>query len=949
MSKSAREVVSLNGQWDLAFDPKNEGKERRWHARFPRSMKMTVPGVWEQVRPGYDGVGWYRRRFAAPGAWDGKVVRLKFGAVCYVAECWLNGRHLGGHEGGFLPFEFDVSALLRPDNELVVRVINPPINHEIDGYRIGAPLNQGDLPAGKLGWYYNAGGIWQVVELVVTDPAYVADCYVKPFPRRGKAVLDITITNRGRACSAVVTCRVASSARPGRPVASATRTVRLKKGDNHLSVPVAVKEARLWSPDDPFLYSAAVEIATDSGAVDSLTVRFGMREFTVRNGAFHLNGRKIKLKGLLQQGMYPRTLIFPETPDFARRELQLLKDNGFNFLRAHLKPVNPYYLDIADELGILVQGEPAIGWIGNTPHTERHCRSQVEGLLRRDRNHPSVVLWCLMNEAYHLREFTRAQVKRLTARLAGWARKIDSTRLLVDTSGGDGSGTGAGTRIMLPNTTRTAEILDAHGYCPLPLRDSSLRDYRTRGQAGLPLLVSEYGAPEAPPDYAAVLRTYRRAEREAGLEDYRLHKDFHDSLKAQFRAAGLAKTFGSVGGMIAEASRVRADEVRLVTAAMRTNPKLAGLCFCQLADASGELFGATDVWRRPKPILAGLATAVKTPLPVAEITPRVLCQGDALSVRVMLVNEDRLGKSCTWRVEIVGARGRRIGRAVGSGRVRAEKEIQLLLRKTVRPTLKPGRYNLRMTLLHAGRTLRRESVEFIVLPRPRLVVDAAGADDPQGVIARHLRRLGARAEAFSNGYRNKNVPILFDLREGVGNRQLIREVFGQLRKIVQLGGCAVLFEPEVMLLYEHLFPTLIRMGRAMRTIGYVKRHAIFANLPADCVAGYQYADVYPDKFDRGEDVMAAGGEVLAGGLSMHMWTRPADYAWCGGLYRVPLGRGQIVVCNMKVPGNLDNSRTAQTLLANLVNYAAGVIKPGGEGQLLSRCIDPLPDSPSDQR
>ena len=80
-------------------------------------------------------------------------------------------------------------------------------------------------------------------------------------------------------------------------------------------------------------------------------------------------------------------------------------------------PVEPYYLDLCDEMGILVQGEPAIGWIGNTPHTERRCRDQIEGLLRRDRNHPSVVLWCLMNEAYHLRGFTFSQVKRLVSRL----------------------------------------------------------------------------------------------------------------------------------------------------------------------------------------------------------------------------------------------------------------------------------------------------------------------------------------------------------------------------------------------------------------------------------------------------------------------------------------------------------------------------------------------------
>ena len=380
MGSDTRQTVSLNGQWDLAFDPANEGRKRRWHERFPRSVKMAVPGVWEQVRPGYDGVGWYRRRFRAPADWRGKVVRLRFGVVCYFAECWLNGQSLGSHEGAFVPFEFDVSRLLRADNELVVRVINPPMDHEIEGFRAGAPLNQGYLAVGKLGWYYNAGGIWQDVTLTVTERAYVADCFVRPLPPRHRAVLDVTIANRGGARRGAVTCRIAAADAPGRVVASATRTVKLKRGDNRLSVPLAVPGARLWSPEDPFLYTATVEVAADGGATDALAVRFGMRELTLRGGALSLNGRKIVLKGLLQQGSYPRTLIFPETPDLARRELKLLKRSGFNFLRAHLKPPEPYYLDLCDELGILVQGEPAIGWIGNTPHTERRCRDQIEGL-----------------------------------------------------------------------------------------------------------------------------------------------------------------------------------------------------------------------------------------------------------------------------------------------------------------------------------------------------------------------------------------------------------------------------------------------------------------------------------------------------------------------------------------------------------------------------------------
>jgi hypothetical protein len=546
-----------------------------------------------------------------------------------------------------------------------------------------------------------------------------------------------------------------------------------------------------------------------------------------------------------------------------------------------------------------------------------------------------------MNETYHLRGFTFPQVKRFVARLAGAARKIDPTRLLVDCSGGDGSGSGAGTTVMLPNSTKTAQVLDAHAYCPLPLQDASLTNYRTMDEGGLPLLIGEYGAPEAPPDFAEVLKGYTRAERKLGLEDYRLHKDFLDSLTENFRRAKLSEVFGSVSGMIAEVDKVRADEIRLITAAQRTNPRLVSTCFCQLADASGELFGATDAWRRPKKILSGLAAAVKTPLPTAEITPRVSYEGDPIGLRVTLINEDRLGKSYDCRVEIVNGQGRRVGKAIFSGRIKAVRALQLIVNKRIRPGLKPGRYALRMTLAAGGRTVCRNEMALTVLARPALMAGRVGASDPTGTIAAALKKLGATCERFSNNFRNKNVPILFDLRGGVGSRGLIRETYGQLKKIVQLGGCAVLFEPEPMLLHEHLFPTMIRIGRYMRAMGYVKRHPIFDGLPSDCVAGYEYADIFPSSFDRGEDVQAAGGEVISGGLSMHMWTRPADYSFCAGVYTVPIGRGQVVVCNMKVLDHVETSRTAGRLLANLVNYAASVIKPGGEAKLLSRCIDPL--------
>ena len=125
-----RTVVDLSGQWDLVFDDKLVGRDQEWFLRYPakKAVKMAVPGVWETIRPFFDGVGWYRTTFEAPREWKEKSVRVKFGAAAYLAEVWLNGKSLGIHEGGYSPFEFEIARKLHVGtNELIVRLLNPPL------------------------------------------------------------------------------------------------------------------------------------------------------------------------------------------------------------------------------------------------------------------------------------------------------------------------------------------------------------------------------------------------------------------------------------------------------------------------------------------------------------------------------------------------------------------------------------------------------------------------------------------------------------------------------------------------------------------------------------------------------------------------------------------------------------------------------------------------------
>ena len=933
---TARTTISLNGIWDLSFDPENQGKRLGWQKQLPeRSEPLEVPGIWELIRPGYDGVAWYRRTLDIKPEWLDGIVRLKFGAVHYFSEIYLNGKLLGTHEGGGSQFEFDITQVVKAgSNRLILRVIGPPSDREVEGFRSGAPLNQSNIPIGKAAWYFNYGGIWQDVELEISGRLFIDNLYVKPQLSSSTAQVRVTVINREAAGRHEIAVAV-TEADSGKTVAEVTRTVRLKVGVNEIAFPMSLKDFTAWSCEQPFLYRASATIGADS-----TSVRFGMRELTIKDSSLVLNGTPIILKGFLQQSIYPRTIIFPDSREMGIKELKLIKDHGFNFIRAHLKAANPWWLDLCDEMGILIEAEPGIGWIINHQETERRCATEINAMLLRDRNHPCIIMWCLLNEAFHFQGFTIPEIKAMTARLAVTGRQIDDTRLLMDTSGGtDLEAAAGGALIWLPNVAKQAVITDDHAYCTLPLQDASIVDYRTRGAEGMPWFISEYGAPLMPPDYRKVIASYRPAETKLGLEDYILYRDFYASLSKGFRQAKLSKSFGNVNRFINEINLARADEIRLITAAQRCNPKLVGTAFCQLADASGEEFGVMDFFRNPKPAFHSLARAMQTPLVAPEIHPRVQHLGQKSSVRLTLVNETKLKVNYSYSLDIIAVNGEKV--VVSKGRVRADSAVQTVLDKEITLNLQPGIYALRATL-DAGAEHWQEEVAFTVLAAPVATLKKVTLWDPSGVMKTFFESLGVETQPFGNNYRDKNIPVIIDLRgKDAVNRLLLCEHFPQLKKIVQTGGTAVLLNPEPLMLQGSLFDHCLRPTGCMRLNGYVKKHPVFAGLPSDCTPDYVWASVPASNYECGEDIMAAGGEVLAGGFAGNMWTRPADYTWSASLYTLPIGRGEVTCCQMSLLDHLADNTLSKILLTNLANVAAKRIRPGLDHLLFGRCIDPL--------
>ncbi|MBI2298508.1 MAG: hypothetical protein HYU66_06065, partial [Armatimonadetes bacterium] len=185
---AAAMVVSLDGDWLLATDPANVGREERWFSRpLPDARPSRVPWIIQDAFPGYHGVAWYQRDFAAAAhpQPDGRYL-LRFQAVDYLAEVWLNDVPLGGHEGGETPFVLDATAAIRPDapNRLTVRVLNPT-NEPIDGYVLRETPARNKVVPYSAGSSYNHGGIVDSVELLLAPAVRVADLFLRPDPSTG--------------------------------------------------------------------------------------------------------------------------------------------------------------------------------------------------------------------------------------------------------------------------------------------------------------------------------------------------------------------------------------------------------------------------------------------------------------------------------------------------------------------------------------------------------------------------------------------------------------------------------------------------------------------------------------------------------------------------------------------------------------------------------------------
>ncbi len=394
-SNAYRQMIDLSGFWDFQTDPDAAGKHEQG---FASGQPIAVPASWNDqftdLRD-YLGIGWYQTRFDLPWGWGTQRIFVRFGSVNYLADVWLNGAYLGQHEGGHLPFEFEINAHIRESgNVLVVRV---------DGELAPDRVPPGNIPPdprspfGGMMRNYPAGGFDFFPFCGIQRPVLL---YTLP----QHSITDVTVTTGIEGAAGLVKVQVETS---GGTAVSATlrgHGVALTETAAGGKAAFRVENAALWSPADPNLYDLTVELKDGEQVTDRYNLAVGIRTIQVEGAQLLLNGQPIQLKG------FGRHEDFPVTgrgyvPAVIVKDYELMKWTGANSFRTTHYPYAEQMMDLADRLGFLVIDEtPAVGLYFVEEGLERRrelCHQYTRELIARDKNHPSVIMWSLANEPFN--------------------------------------------------------------------------------------------------------------------------------------------------------------------------------------------------------------------------------------------------------------------------------------------------------------------------------------------------------------------------------------------------------------------------------------------------------------------------------------------------------------------------------------------------------------------
>lgn len=429
--------LNLNGKWRFRFDSQNEGEAAAWYnAPLSSPRSILVPFSWGAPLSGVPDsadIGWYERTIDVPASWRGKRVFLVVGASDWRTSAWLDGVKLGEHQGGYTPFSMELTSALKYGSaqRLTMRVDDSPHPFKLEG-------KQG---------YGKARGMWQTVYLEARGGDPLQYVHFTPDIHKGHVSVEARLLSPAPAAMTLrIAFRTDDTLSTARAILPAAVVQHIARGASTARFDISVPNARLWSPDDPYLYQVAATVEGAGIATDSVDTYFGMREISVVDlpgtsiPYVAINGKPVYLQLALDQAYHPQGFYTFPTDSVLRNEIVHARQLGLTGLREHIKIEAPRKLYWADKLGVLIMADVP-NWWGPPDSAAFHEHDYaLSEMIERDYNHPSIFSWIMYNETWGLtskvngKDVYLPSTQRRVIQSVQLAKRLDPTRLVEDNS-----------------------------------------------------------------------------------------------------------------------------------------------------------------------------------------------------------------------------------------------------------------------------------------------------------------------------------------------------------------------------------------------------------------------------------------------------------------------------------------------------------------------------------